>query len=194
MNKKKVRGWRRQIKKLDRWKAQHLNLELNCYGYSYVKIWLDPWYRLEKRDPPIWFQRLILTALIEIYENWHKQLLSTNENFYLKIWLCNPHFITSQIVAAVGERINHYENLFAPSNEAKAFPYQKYLSSGCDLYDYDWKLFADEDIYFENRDELSVDDIEFLKKNAFRIVECPDGDKMYGIKKGDVWLGERKKV
>ena len=194
MNKKKVRGWKRQIRKLERWKIQHLNLELNRYGYSYVKIWLDPWYRLEKRNPPIWFQRLILAALLEIYESWREQLLARGEKLYLKIWLFDPHFITSQVVAAVGERINYYEDLFAQSNETKSFPYQKYLNRSYNLQDYDWVLSVDEDMYFEREDELSVEDTESLKKIAFRVVEVSNGDKMYGVKKGDLWLGARKNV
>jgi hypothetical protein len=194
MNKKKVRGWKRQIRKLERWKIQHLNLELNRYGYSYVKIWLDPWYRLEKRNPPIWFQRLILAALLEIYESGREQVLARGEKLYLKIWLFDPHFITSQVVAAVGERINYYEDLFAQSNETKSFPYQKYLNRSYNLQDYDWVLSVDEDMYFEREDELSVEDTESLKKIAFRVVEVSNGDKMYGVKKGDLWLGARKNV
>ncbi|MDX6613634.1 MAG: hypothetical protein QOD75_2820 [Blastocatellia bacterium] len=194
MNKKKVRGWKRQIRKLERWKNQNLNLELNRYGYSYVKIWLDPWYRLEKRNPPIWFQRLILAGLLEIYESWRKQLIIKGEKFYLKIWLFDPHFITSQVVAAVGKRVTYYEDLFAQSNETKAFPYQKYLDGIYNLHDYDWDLSVDEDVYFEREDELSAEDIESLKKIVFRVVESSDGDKMYGVKKGNLWLGARKNV
>ncbi|MFL6209817.1 MAG: hypothetical protein ACJ74W_13255 [Pyrinomonadaceae bacterium] len=192
MNKNKVRGWKRQIRKLTKWKQQNLNLELNRYDYDYVKIWLDPWYRLEKRNPPIWFRRLIVAALLGIYESWHKQLRARGDKFYLKVWLFDPHFMDSQVVAAVGERIHYYEELFVRSIESRKFPYQKYLHGSYNLHDYDWALHVDEDVSFERVNELAAEDVELLKSMAARIAKLPDGDTMYAVKRGDLWLGIHK--
>jgi hypothetical protein len=191
MNKKKVRGWKRQIRKLEQWKQNHLQLSLNRYGYEYVKIWLDPWYRLQKRNPPIWFRRLIVAALIEIYAAWHKQLVSSGEPFYLKIWFFEPHFIQSQVVAATGERVEYYENLFVPDTESKKFPFVKYAHADYDLTAFDWQLRVDEDFYFKQADEFTDEEFERLKKKAFRVEQTEDGDTMLTIKRGNIFVGER---
>jgi hypothetical protein len=190
INKKKVRGWKRQIRKLEQWKQNHLHLSLNRYGYDYVKIWLDPFYRLQQRNPPVWFRRLIVAALIEIYDSWHKQLISLGEPFYLKIWFFEPHFIQSQVVAATGERIEYYENLFMPDTKSRKFPFEKYAHGNYDLSAFDWQLHVDEDFYFEQADELTAEDLYRLKKKAFRVETTEDGDTMLIIKKGNMFVGE----
>jgi hypothetical protein len=185
----KIRGWKRQIKKLEQWKQKHLNLTLNRYGYEYVKIWLDPWYRLQKRNPPVWFRRLIVAALIEIYNSRHEQLVSLNEPFYLKIWLFEPHFIQSQVVGATGERIEYYEKLLVPDTESRKFPFEKYARSSYDLAAFDWQARVDEDIYFEQADEFTPEDFERLKKKAFRVEQTEDGDTMLTVKRGNIFVG-----
>lgn len=192
MNQKKVRGWKRQIKKLEQWKQNNLQLSLNRYDYNYVKIWLDPWYRLQKRNPPVWFRRLIVSVLIEIYDTWHKKLVSMNEPFYLKIWFFEPHFIQSQIVAAVGERIDYYEKLFVLDTENKRFPFERYAGDDYDLTAFDWQLCVDENPYFKQTDEFTDEEFETLKKNAFRVEQTEDGDTMLTIKQGNIFVGERK--
>lgn len=191
MNKKKVRGWTRQIRKLEQWKQANLRLTVDpVYHYDYVKIWLDPWFRLQKRNPPVWFRRLIVAALIEIYDSWRKQLVSLNEPFYLKIWLFEPHFVRSQVVAATGERIEYYENLFVADTEYKKFPFEKYAHSSYDLSAFVWELRAEEDFYFERADEFAVDEFERLKEKAFRIEQAEDGDTLLTVKQGNIFLGE----
>jgi len=191
MNVKKVRGWKRQIKKLEQWKQNHLQLSLNRYGYEYLKIWLDPWYRLQKRNPPIWFCRLIVAALTEIYDSWHKQLVSLDKPFYLKIWFFEPYFIQSQIVAATGERIKYYENLFVSDIENKKFPFEKYAHGNYDLTAFDWRLRVDENPFFKQADEFSDEEFERLKEKAFRVEQTENGDTMLTIKTGNIFVGER---
>ena len=190
MNIEKVRGWKRKIRKLEQWKQNHLQLSLNRYGYEYVKIWLDPWYRLQKRNPPVWFRRLIVAALIEIYDSWREHLVSLGEPFYLKIWFYKPNFIQSQIVAATGERIKYYEKLFVPDTVSRKFPFEKYAHDSYDLSAFDWQLCVDEDFYFERADEFTAEEFERLKRKAFRIETTEDGDTMLTIKRGNIFVGE----
>lgn len=192
MNKKKIRGWKRQIRKIKQWKQEHLRLALNRCGYEYVKVWLDPWYRQQKCNPPVWFRRLIVAALIEIYNSWQKQLVSRNEPFYLKIWFYEPHFIRSQVVAATGKRIEYYENLFVPDTESKKFPFEKYAHGNYNLTAFDWQVQIDEEFYFEQADEFTAEEFERLKEKAFRIEQTADGDTMLTIKQGNIFIGERR--
>ncbi|MDN4617549.1 hypothetical protein QCD85_05535 [Paenibacillus sp. PsM32] len=105
-NKKKIRGWKRRIKQIEDWKQRYIHLDieqLERHHRDYVKLWINPFYQLTKRNPPVWYARLIFGAMIEVYESWYQQLKLLNEPFYLKIWLYDPNFISSQIVVAFRE-------------------------------------------------------------------------------------------
>lgn len=76
-NKKKIRGWKRRIKQIEQWKQRHIALDMERlvrHNRDYVKIWIDPFYRLTRRNPPIWYSRLILGAMIEIHQSWLQQM------------------------------------------------------------------------------------------------------------------------
>jgi hypothetical protein len=193
MNKKKIRGWKRQIKKLEQWKQNHLQLSLNYHNYDHVKIWLYPWNNLllKQRNPPVWFRRLIVAALIEIYDSWHEQLVALGEPFYLKIWFSEPRFIQSQVVAATGGRIEWYETLFEPDTVSKKFPFEKYTHGNYDLTAFDWKSHVDADYYFEKSDIFTAEKFEHLKKKAFRVWQTNDGETVLIIKRGSIFVGDR---
>lgn len=99
---------------------------------DYVKLWIAPFYRLTRRNPPMWYSRLLLEALIEVYQSWYQQMKRLNEPFYLKIWLYNPNFINSQIVVAFRDCLDYYDNTFDKSNDKNHTPHicmEKYLVS-----------------------------------------------------------------
>jgi hypothetical protein len=133
----------------------------------------------------------IVAAIIEIYDSWHKQLVSLDEPFYLKIWFFEPYFIQSQIVAATGERIEYYENLFVSDIENKKFPFEKYVHDNYDLAAFDWQLRVDENPFFKQVDEFTDEEFERLKEKAFRVEQTENGDTMLTIKIGNIFVGER---
>ena len=52
-NQKKVRGWKRRLRQLERFRLAHRALDveaLRASHYDYVKVWLDPWSRLGGRN------------------------------------------------------------------------------------------------------------------------------------------------
>lgn len=68
-NKKKIHGWKRRIKQIEQWKQRHIDLDIErlCRNNrDYVKLWIDPFYRLTRRNPPMWYYRLILESMIEM--------------------------------------------------------------------------------------------------------------------------------
>jgi hypothetical protein len=199
-SRQKIRGLKRRIKQIQQWKeSQIAALDLDFlynhppgYEYFYTKLWIQPWH-MSSRNPPLWYRRLIFGAMLEVYESWRRTLLDGGRPFYLKIWLYDPHFIESQIVAAVGERIDRYENLFIPDTLAKSFPYNLYKNQNFDLRDYRWESYADEEAYFESGMETPME-INELRKKAWRVITC-SGDSCtdeptYMIRKGSIWLGE----
>jgi hypothetical protein len=196
-NKKKVRGWKRQIRKLQELMNKHLALDLislEKYGCDYVKIWIDPWDWLVKRNPPLWFRRLILEAFIEVYDSWNNQLLLSAEPFYLKIWLFEPRFHQTQVVAAVGQRMKYYDNLFTPEDQPKRFPYESYEGKGYNLHEFEWDLHVDEEVEYEREEELDEDYVAWLKEHAWRTEKTADEDTLYAVKYGNVWVGSRRNV
>lgn len=195
-NKKKIRGWKNQIKKIEKWKNENINLDLEVLkqrNRDYVKIWINPWYRLEKRNPPNWYCRLILKSMIEIYMNWFKTLEELGEPFYLKIWLFDPNFINSQIVVAIGDELNFYDNVFERNISEKKFPYEKYDMKDLGLKDFNLDLFIDENVLYEKLDDLSLREVNKLKKKAYEILNAEYDDIediCYRVKIGDIWVGE----
>lgn len=201
-NKKKIRGWRRRIKQIEQWKQRFIDLDLEELFHNnrdYVKLWIDPFFRLTRRNPPIWYSRLLLEAMIEVYQSWYEQMQRLNEPFYLKIWLYHPNFIHSQIVVAFRECLHFYDNTFEESNDKKAFPSQLY-GKIAGLQDFKWELALESEYY--RLAELQADvglgfrtnkSIEVIKNKAYKqeTIKVSTGeDSVYSVKLGDVWLGE----
>jgi len=169
---------------------------------DYAKLWIDPWYRAIRRNPPIWYRRLLLQAMLEVYRNWYKQMQATGEEFYLKIWLYDPHFINSQIVVAYRDFLHFYDQTFDVAWYDKKFPEDKYArGSVSDLVEqFDWALHVHTN-YTEESDLLegieqrwhSVEYAEKVRRKAYQTTPTPEGDTMYSIHTGDVWVGDIKR-
>ncbi|MGF1673759.1 MAG: hypothetical protein ACFCUV_08760 [Rivularia sp. (in: cyanobacteria)] len=191
---KKIRGLKRRIRHIQKWKQQNFNVSLSNSNYDYVKIKISPWprsLRFAKLSPPLWYRRLILSAMFEIYHNWKKQLLERGEPFYLKIWLFHPRFSHSQVVAGIGERIDWYQNIFPiPENQYEPFPYSEYASNHYNLHDVKWELRIDDFEHYEKMDELTPQEVEILQKTAYHITQTSDGDTLYAVWLGSVWVGD----
>ena len=201
-NKKKIRGWKRRIKQIEKWKQRHIDLDIEQLYRNhrhYVKLWIDPFYRFTRRNPPIWYSRLIFADMVEIYQSWSQQMQRLNKPFYLKIWLYHPNFIHSQIVVAFRECFDYYDNTFDKSNEYKVFPLHRYKSiSG--LQEFKWELAIDSvDYWFSDLQEdigmgIRTDkDIEAIKNKAYKCETVKLGiseDTVYKVRVGDVWLGD----
>ena len=200
--KKKVRGLRGKVKRIEWWKEQHLDLDLNRlekYGKEYVKVWISPFYNLYTinkfesghKNPPNWFNRLILRSMIDIYKSWEIKLKETGQPYYLKIWLYDPNFVDSQIVAAIGDNINYYLNLFEKDNN-RQFPYEEYSISGIDLKDFNWVLYKDQYVVFESEHTDEPEYLNYIKKRAAKVPQekvLGNDETCYYIRSGNIWVG-----
>jgi hypothetical protein len=122
VNRKKVRGLKRHIRRVQGWKAARLMPDLGHLrrsGQEYVKLTIDPWYRLVKRRPPMWLRREMVLALLDIYDAWQTQAAERSEVDYLRVWLSWPNFIDSQVIMANHARAPHYQALFRPVAQAR---------------------------------------------------------------------------
>jgi hypothetical protein len=176
---------------------------LRDYLRTYVKLWIHPFYALVRTNPPVWYNRLLLDAMIDVYLAWHEKMKKENEDFNLKIWLYNPRFIYSQIVVAYKDRLDFYDRTFEKRKKPKEFPYDKYHSLKRKLEEFEWELYIDTDYYDENDlNEWIIEggstekEVLAIKKKAYEInsIKSEIGTYLqFSIDKGDVWLGTLKK-
>ena len=204
--KKKIRGWKRHKRKIERWKQNAMNLDMDYlrnYQRQYEKLWINPFYKLERRNPPNWYKSLLLDAMIEVYLEWHQKMKKEDEDFYLKLWLYDPHFINSQIVVAYRNCLDFYDKTFKRRQENKEFPFDKFHSLRDKLEQFEWDLHIESDYYDENdlnewleEGALTEKEVSRIKGKAYDAVRIKDEDGsflQYSLDKGDVWIGTLKR-
>lgn len=204
--KKKIRGWKRHKRKIERWKQHAMDLNMDYVRENqrdYAKLYIHPFYSLVPRNPPTWFNRLLLEAMIDVYLHWHEQMTNEKENFYLKMWLYEPNFISSQIVTAYKDCIDFYNDTFDKHTISKPFPIHKYKSLENKLSLFHWELHIDRDEYWESeftediesgfKTKSEVEDIKNKSYKTEKISLSYGNDTRYRVNVGDVWLGTLKK-
>ncbi|MCO4292722.1 hypothetical protein NF867_07600 [Solitalea sp. MAHUQ-68] len=214
MRQKKIRGLARRQKEIDDWFEWNYDIDLdllNSSGYYYVKAKVGPWANLfTEKHYPSDYKKKILKHLLEIYANWEQKLLKQERPFYLKIWLYEHRFINSQVVAAVGEKINRYQELFTKVPKQHTFHKNRFDPKLAQLDKLSWSLHWDEDVFWESEfadlEDLKKTNIELyyhekrlykclVKKADYKLLQNPYGenDKLFLIKKGNLWVGESHK-
>lgn len=191
-NRKKVRGWKRRLRQLERFRLAYRALDVDALRsshYDYVKVWLDPWSRLGGRNPPVWFRRRILAALLDIHDAWRAELEKTDEAFYLEVWLFHPDFHRSQVVAAMDWRMEHYQNVFPPAPTAAPRPPALYDDPAYDLDRFQWRAGTEVNVYFASPGDLDADTAADFARRASRIQQQSTGDTLYYFEQGTVWQG-----
>lgn len=210
MKYQKIRGHKRRQKAIEQWRLENLELRsdlIEKYDYHYIDIVVHPWcdisiIKSEFPEPIRKTKQLILNGLIDIYHSWKKQLDNAGQPYYLKIWLFDSRFSKSQVVCAIGDRIDYYENLFQKTNYTKQLKSENYGNLKNRLDELEWEYCLDED-HIENdyvgEPSQYLIDNDFLEtKNWFdktlkkphRTTKLDDAIEYYSFKKGNLWLGE----
>lgn len=199
-NLSKIRGWRRRVRQLDQWleKFQQPDLNgLNQYFDAFVKIWIDPWYRLQKTNPPLRYFHLILDRFSIMYDRWQTAVSQAPFDTDLQLWIFEKNYIESELVCArvdtSGELRNNY---FDPCPEKRSFPASKFDGKGFLSEEWNWTLFYASNHYFAKMDSLSDKEIQNLLDNGFAEEIVFPGQKMedrHFSKPYDyVWVGRKK--
>jgi hypothetical protein len=206
-HRKKIRGWKRHKRKIDRWCQKSMELDLDYlrqHQRDYVKIWIHPFYSLQRINPPIWYQRIVLESMIDIYLHWYHCMKIENEPFYLKIWLFIPDFISSQIVVAYRDYVSYYDSTFVRKESKKSFPHEWFSPIREKLNLFDWEAHNDTIVYFHNdlaedielglRSEEEVERM-IMKADLCQTIQINNQDDvMYSHHVGDVWVGTLKQT
>ncbi|WP_053367935.1 hypothetical protein [Bacillus sp. FJAT-27245] len=204
--KKKIRGWKRHKRKIQRWRQNVIDLDLDYlreHQKYYVKLWIHPFYSLVRTNPPNWYDRLLLNEMIDVYLSWNEKMAKEFEDYYLKIWLFDPDFISSQIVVTCKGCINTYDEAFDKNPVTRTFPFHKFESLKDKLALFDWEAHINAEVYFEKelvedlqlgfRTEAELNKIRNQSYVNETIQFSYGNDILYKVNVGDVWVGTLKK-
>lgn len=212
---KKIRGHKRRWNDIEQWVESHKILDLDYlkeYKRDYAKIRIHPWSGItltnsQTPEPKGQTKVIILKGLIEIYDSWKSELDKLGENYYLKIWLFEPRFASSQVVCAIEDYLEFYENTFYKPDESKKLNSESYGQLKDEIENFNWEYRLDED-HFDNSELDEPDlyatlaDYEKDKRRVEKMLKKPhsttkfkepigDVTESYSFEKGYVWLGEK---
>jgi hypothetical protein len=192
--KKKIRGWKRRIRQVERWgesiKQPYLNYFIsNRDSHTYNRCYLYPFYSLDKRHPPLWFYKLILSKFIAAYFDWEKAFNKIGLPYDLQLWLYDPAYIRSEITCYRTNEEGERRRFAWESMLEKPFPYDQFASPLFDLEQFDWILADDEDVIWE--DDLDINettDTQLIGEGFIR-KEASDNEVYFAKRVGDIWMG-----
>jgi len=211
----KIRGYHRKIQQIENWRNESLELRFDLLmknNYAYADIVVHPWCDISIinsvfPEPKGKARIQIINGLIDIYESWKKELDKLGKPYYLKIWLFEQRLSKSQVVCAINEKIDYYENLFYhPERGIKSFNPIHFSKLSENLARFLWEYKLDEDKFDNNfigESEMYASIEEYndakrwfdkLLKKPHRLIKREQIDneftELYAFKRGDLWLGE----
>ncbi|WP_223849257.1 hypothetical protein [Acinetobacter seifertii] len=197
------------LEKIKQWIDDHLDLDiayLKRYQCEYVKFWVDPWNRLSLTNsqyphPQGIYKELFFNGLLQIYMSWKEQLDFLDQPYYLKIWLFENDLKRSQVVCVIGEKIEHYQNLFEKSLDETSLSIVEWQEVSDMMKKVNWEKKIEITLY--EKDWLGRPDDYKTQKNyedtkkwfnnnvieKYREVKRIDGDEYYIVETDNVWIG-----
>lgn len=195
LNRKKIRGWKRRIRQLNRWGDYIQKPDMQYFdrsgGYTYDRCTMDPFYRLVKRHPPLWFYRLIINKFISACHNWQRVFNDSGLNYDLQLQLYDPSYILSKIICYRVEDKNDRITFAWENDDEKPFPYRKFNNPAL-LEQFDWVLADEELVVFESELEDEDYTAEELLADKYVAKESEKHGIYYAKRIGDIWIGRMK--
>lgn len=213
---KKIRGNRRRLRQIEKWRLNNLQIDLaylEKYNKDYVKFRIFPWNPIAMSlknypNPTGKIRTKIIDSFMDIYESWDRQLTKLRKTYYLKIWLFEPNIYNSQVVCALNEEIEYYENIFHTPEVVKDTSKLSLNKISTRVNKYNWTYRIDEYEISESeylRDNFSsekkyLEEQKWLKNELKKPKRICDKEvngvkeRIFLIKESDVWLGEKIKA
>jgi len=210
---KKIRGNKRRLNKIEQWRINSLEIDFNFLQKSnkdYIKFRIFPWNPVAMSlnnfpKPKGKIRKKILESFFDIYESWNIQLKELGKPYYLKIWLFEPDIYNSQVVCAINEKIEYYENIFLEVEIAKKISKSSLDKISNRINNYDWEYRIEENPIFENEflRENFISEAAYLEEQKWlknqlnkphRIIDQKRNgiaEKIYLFESSDVWIGEK---
>lgn len=188
--KKKIRGFRRYLREHQQRASIAYGLDLQFLEEThrdYIKLGLFPWAVNTK--PPLAIRQLWVKHLVASCSHWYAELAARHESFYLAVWLYEPDFGRSQLVAGIAEKQEGYAHVFAEVAEAAAPPLPAEYLSLPGVADLHWIARAETTTIWP--EDLLDTDAWALQKPHWP-ASTADGQAIIVVQIGWVWVGQPK--
>jgi len=186
-SRKKLRGFGRHLRRHQRW-SQALSMpdfdRLAAHHYDYQKLGLSPWFRHEQ--PPLLIRKLWVAHLLACFRRWQQALQARYPQFYLAIWVFEPGFGDSQLVAGVKDRLKYYETTFGET--VRPLPLPPEYASLPGAADLQWTCRT----HLEGFDLEDFQNSRGLAAKKHRLFQAPGYEEMVMVEMGHVWVGRTR--
>ena len=134
--------------------------------------------------PLIAIRQLWVNRLAADFQQWRAQLLGNQPDFYLAVWLFEPRFGLSQVVAATEAQQAHYENLFEDAT-ARPLPAEYQSLPGIGLLH--WTAYPDVEVLWPA--EFTEYRVQYAHRPHWPVT-TPAGEACVAVQVGWVWVGQ----
>lgn len=184
-NRKKIRGFSRFWRDHQHRASIPEWFDLNYFAEAQRdthKLGLYPWAVNQK--PPQAIRQLWVARLVADFHNWHRELAAQYTDFYLAVWLYEPEFGRSQLVAGIEEKLALYEGVFGEDLE-KPLPVEYQSLPG--VAGLRWTARPEFMTYWPDEfAELG----NWVANKPHWEVEADDGKPYFAVQIGHVWVGQ----
>ncbi|HHP1111478.1 MULTISPECIES: hypothetical protein [Bacillus cereus group] len=189
---KKIRGWKRRVRKLNEWKVENSQFDnkfLEVNHFDYVKTFNF----LDTQDLPIWYKKKVICALVEVFQSWKSVAESKFDHFYLRLQINGNDLLDSQLIIALDEQIVEYKNKFVE--------YQTQLEKPLFLNNIalNWRAYHLVSIWLEDEiNTLSATEKELLLNNLLEVRKVTsyedETSNEYLIKDSVIWVSDYENI
>ncbi|MDM5297121.1 hypothetical protein QUF51_02965 [Bacillus pumilus] len=182
---KKVRGWKRRVKRLKNLVKENEMFDLNIlkdYGADYMKTF--NFHDIEKI--PEWYKKEFTLSLLKIYDSWKECATKTKlTNCHLRLHIHEDNIFDSQIMIINGDLVSEYKSRIKRCDGDIVEPLWLLNQNRNFTPYYTYSVWLEEEL-----DTLSSSEKDIMLSNVVEIRKDGLNEKEYLIKDGIVWCIE----
>ncbi|MCC3156978.1 hypothetical protein LJ737_07000 [Hymenobacter sp. 15J16-1T3B] len=163
---------------------------LSSYHHDYARVGLAPWRGMSHAsNPPLPFQVEVVQGLLATYSRWQAELVKCPESYYLAVWVFELEFRESAVLVAIRQQQTRYEQFFGEPLEPQP-PLPELLRRTSGAGQLRWQAY---DNYYPSFDASDWEHpaalARHLQGRRYFTEARPDGDTLYWLHRGLVWVG-----
>jgi hypothetical protein len=189
---------RRHRKRIDEWYRRYKDPPLHAVRDGrdhYAGLWISPWYRFPRRQPPPEVFRAMLDALSRMYDDWERAFSEADIPCDLQLRVYDEHMTDSRLVCAGVEKPGMQgRKYFTDCPEQYMFQYGKYPKGEYfDPHDFDWTTYEVRSRLYEKSDGLGEGQMRRLRREGWREETGSENHERCFSRIYDfVWVGRKK--
>ncbi|AYA78104.1 hypothetical protein DOE78_23385 [Bacillus sp. Y1] len=182
---KKIRGWKSKLRRLQNWKEEHIDFDLEFLRVNHVD-YIKLFNNLEVEKIPSWYKKEICVVLTEVLASWKEQANLNLNHYYMRLHISEDNIFDSQIMITIEDQMKEYKERFIKCEDAVNSPiWLKELPFRLEPY-YSCSIWLEEEL-----NSLETEEKNSLFKNLIEIKKVPsyDGEiyNEYVIREGTLW-------